>query len=105
MFPELKDGDIVFFKKYIKDKSLLKVGQLVIIYHPLREIKLIKRIKSVNKSCIEVSGDNIYFSNDSKRFGFINDQKVIGIVTSKVTIPNFINLLRKKNSSAFLEPK
>ena len=84
MLPSLKESDIVFFKKYIKNKSLLKVGQIVIFYHPLKNIRLIKRIKNVSKNSIEVFGDNIEFSNDSSKFGSINNEKVIGIVTSKI---------------------
>ena len=84
MLPTLKEGDIVFFKKYIKNKSLLKVGQIVIIYHPLKNIRLIKRVKSIIKNSIEVLGDNIEYSNDSNKFGLINNEKVIGIVTSKI---------------------
>jgi nickel-type superoxide dismutase maturation protease len=84
MLPTLKEGDMVFFKKYIKNKSLLKVGQIVIIYHPLKNIRLIKRVKSIIKNSIEVLGDNIEYSNDSNKFGLINNEKVIGIVTSKI---------------------
>ena len=84
MSPTLKEGDMVFFKKYIKNKSLLKVGQIVIIYHPLKNIKLIKRVKNIIKNSIEVLGDNIEFSDDSNKFGLINNEKVIGIVTSKI---------------------
>jgi signal peptidase I len=84
MLPTLKEGDMVFFKKYIKNKSLLKVGQIVIIYHPLKNIKLIKRVKNIIKNSIEVLGDNIEFSDDSNKFGLINNEKVIGIVTSKI---------------------
>ena len=84
MLPTLKEGDMVFFKKYIKNKSLLKVGQIVIIYHPLKNIRLIKRVKSIIKNSIEVFGDNIAFSDDSSKFGLINNEKVIGIVTSKI---------------------
>ena len=84
MLPSLKDSDIVFFKKYTKNKSLLKVGQIVIIYHPLKNIRLIKRVKSIIKNSIEVLGDNIEFSDDSNKFGLINNEKVIGIVTSKI---------------------
>ena len=83
MLPTLKEGDMVFFKKYIKNKSLLKVGQIVIIYHPLKNIRLIKRVKSIIKNSIEVFGDNIALSDDSNQFGLINNEKVIGIVTSK----------------------
>ena len=84
MLPTLKEGDMVFFKKYIKNKSLLKVGQIVIIYHPLKNIRLIKRVKNVSKNSIEVLGDNIEYSDDSNKFGLINNEKVIGIVTSKI---------------------
>ena len=84
MLPTLKEGDMVFFKKYIKNKSLLKVGQIVIIYHPLKNIRLIKRVKSIIKNSIEVLGDNLEYSNDSNKFGLINNEKVIGIVTSKI---------------------
>ena len=84
MLPTLKEGDMVFFKKYIKNKSLLKVGQIVIIYHPLKNIRLIKRVKNIIKNSIEVLGDNIDYSDDSNKFGLINNEKVIGIVTSKI---------------------
>ena len=84
MLPTLKEGDMVFFKKYIKNKSLLKVGQIVIIYHPLKNIRLIKRVKNIIKNSIEVLGDNIEYSDDSNKFGLINNDKVIGIVTSKI---------------------
>ena len=84
MLPTLKEGDMVFFKKYKKNKSLLKVGQIVIIYHPLKNIRLIKRVKNIIKNSIEVLGDNIEYSDDSNKFGLINNEKVIGIVTSKI---------------------
>ena len=62
----------------------MKVGQIVIIYHPLKNIRLIKRVKNIIKNSIEVLGDNIEFSDDSNKFGLINNEKVIGIVTSKI---------------------
>ncbi len=84
MLPTLKEGDMVFFKKYKKNKSLLKAGQIVIIYHPLKNIRLIKRVKIVGKNSIEVLGDNVKCSDDSNKFGLIYNEKVIGIVTSKI---------------------
>ena len=84
MLPTLKEGDKVFFKKYIKNKSLLKVGQIVIIYHPLKNIRLIKRVKSIIKNSVEVLGYNFEYSDDSNKFRLINNEKVIGIVTSKI---------------------
>ena len=89
MLPSLKEGDIVFFKKYKKNKSKLKYRQIIIFRHPLKEIDLIKRINFVSQKNIEVLGDNIEFTEDSNKFGLVNNEKIIGIVTSKLIIPKF----------------
>ena len=102
MFPYLKEGDVVFFKKYKKNKSILKNRQIVIFNHPLKNKNLIKRINSVNQNNIEVIGDNIEFSDDSNKFGLINNEKIIGIVTSKLIIPKLKNFLTKKENGALL---
>jgi len=105
MLPFLKEGDIVFFKKYKKNKSKLKMRQIIIFNHPLKNKSLIKRINLVNQNNIEVLGDNIEFSEDSKKFGLVNNEKVIGIVTSKLIIPKLKNFLIQKNRSTSLYPK
>ena len=87
MLPTFKEGDIVFFKEYKKYKSRLKNKQIVIFNHPLKDKRLIKRINSVNQNNIEVFGDNIEFSEDSNKFGLVNKEKIIGIITSKLIIP------------------
>ena len=87
MLPSLEEGDIVFFKEYKKNKSRLKYRQIVIFNHPLKNKKLIKRINSVNQNNIEVLGDNIEFSEDSNKFGLVNNENIIGIITSKLMIP------------------
>ncbi len=105
MLPTLKDGDIVFFKKYKKCKSLPKIGQIVIFNHPLTKKNLIKRINFVNNNSVGVLGDNIAFSDDSNKFGLVNNKKIIGIVTSKLINIKLKNLLIQKESSTFLNPK
>ena len=102
MQPTLKENEVVFFKKYIKNKSVLKVGQIVIFYHPLKNISLIKRITNVSRYSIEVLGDNIEYSDDSYKFGLINNEQVIGIVTSKIISLKLKNLLSQKKTSTFL---
>ena len=97
MLPSLKENQIVFFKKYSQNKSSLKVGQIIIFYHPHKNIKLIKRIKSIKTNSVEVIGDNIEFSDDSRKFGFIDNKKVIGIVTSKISFIMLKKLLSQKN--------
>ena len=105
MLPSLIEGDLIFFKVYKKNKSRLKNHQIVIFNHPFKNKRLIKRINSVNQNNVEVLGDNIEFSEDSNKFGLINNEKIIGIVTSKLIIPKLKNFLIKKNRSTSLNPK
>ena len=105
MLPSLKEGVIVFFKNYKGDKSELKIGKVVIFNHPLKNKSLIKRINLVNQNNIEVLGDNIEFSEDSNKFGLVKNEKVIGIVTSKLIIPKLDIFLTQKNRSTSLNPK
>ena len=105
MLPALKEGDIVFFKVYKKNKSKLKNRQIVIFNHPLKNKNLIKRINLVNQNNVEVIGDNIEFSEDSNKFGLVNNERIIGIVTSKLIIPKLNNFLIQKNRNTPLNPK
>ena len=75
MEPSLKSGDIVFFKQYFANKSTLKLGHIVIFNHPFKNIKLIKRVKTINEFGVEVCGDNKGNSTDSEFFGFIQKSK------------------------------
>ncbi len=89
MEPSLKSGDIVFFKQYFANKSTLKLGHIVIFNHPFKNIKLIKRVKTINEFGVEVCGDNKGNSTDSEFFGFIQKSKVLGIVTSSINSQTF----------------
>ena len=105
MLPSLERGDIVFFKKYKKNKSKLKAGQIIIFNHPIKNKSLIKRVNLVNQNNIEVLGDNIEFSEDSNKFGLINHDKIIGIGPSKLIFPKLKNFLIQKNRCTSLNPK
>ena len=105
MLPSLKDGDVVFFKDYKQGKSEPKPGQIVIFYHPFKNKNLIKRINIVNQNNIEVFGDNVEFSEDSNKFGFVPNEKIIGIVTSKLISTKLKKFLIQKNRNTSLNPK
>ena len=105
MLPSLKEGDIVFFKNYKEGKSKPKPGQIVIFNHPFKNKNLIKRVNLVNNNNIEVFGDNIEISEDSNKFGLVQNEKIIGIVTSKINTPKLKNFLIQKNRSTSLNPK
>ena len=105
MLPSLKQGDVVFFKKFKEGKSETKPGQIIIFNHPFKNIICIKRISVVNQNNIEVLGDNIEFSEDSNKFGAVKNKNIIGIVTSRLINSKLINLSFQKNKSTSLNPK
>ena len=100
MSPILKNGDIVFYKIYTKNKSPLKIGDIVIFKHPLLNINSVKRITKLSEYGVEVCGDNKEYSKDSSNFfGFIQKERIIGIVMfhiSNYKFLNFNNLLSNK---------
>ena len=105
MLPSLKGGDIVFFKKYKKGSPVPKLGQIIIFKHPLTDKKLIKRVNIVKQNSVGVLGDNIEFSEDSNKFGLINNETIIGIVTSKLLINKLKYFLIHEKSCTSLYPK
>ena len=84
MEPILESGDIVLYKDF-KNKSTISIGDIIIFNHPTKNIKLIKKISSINGEGLEVSGENANFSDDSNYFGLINKNSVVGIVTSRIS--------------------
>ena len=100
MSPFLKNGDIVFYRIYSKNKSSLKIDDIVIFKHPLLKINSIKRVTKLSEFGVEVCGDNKRYSKDSSNFfGFIQKERIIGIVIFHITnyrFLNFKNLLRNK---------
>ena len=93
MEPFLSNGDIVFYKSYFVNKSSLKIGDIVIFRHPILNINSIKRVTKISKFGVEVCGDNKEFSKDSSNFfGFIQKERIIGIVTFRITNYRFFNI-------------
>jgi len=105
MLPSLKEGDIVFFKIFKEGKLEPKTGQIVIFNHPNKNVICIKRISVVNQNNVKVIGDNFEFSEDSNKFGLLNNKNIIGIVTSTLIIPKLKDFLIQKNKSTSLNPK
>ncbi len=92
MSPYLKNGDIVFYKIYSKNKSSLKLHDIVIFKHPLLKINSIKRITKLSEFGVEVCGDNKENSKDSSNsYGFIQKERIIGIVIFHITNYKFLN--------------
>jgi len=77
----LREGDLIIYKTLTRKKAHLKPGDIVIANHPTINRKLIiKRIHKINSYGIELRGDNIYSSSDSRQFGLIQSNQIVGIV-------------------------
>ncbi len=84
MFPCLVAGEEVIAQVKAYE---LQINDIVVLSHPLRpHLIMIKRIKEVKlepktgKKSYFVQGDNISVSTDSRHFGWINEDLIIGKV-------------------------
>ncbi len=81
MAPTLNDGDLLIYKPFIYKKDCLQPGLIVVIKHPYEKGNLmVKRISKVKSASIEIIGDNVANSIDSRQLGAINKLQVEGIV-------------------------
>ncbi len=77
MRPFLKPGDYVFVLKTRR----VKPGDVILCYHPLTKRKMIKRVKEINADgTLTIIGDNPSRSTDSRHFGPIGVDDIIGKV-------------------------
>lgn len=82
MLPTFREGDEVLVA--VGEKRPFSPGDIVIAQHPLKEIKLIKRVDRVlADGRLFLLGDNPAESSDSRAFGPVVQQMIIGRVTGK----------------------
>ena len=81
MSPFLNEGDIVVFKKIKQiNANELKKGSILLLNHPfINNHLIIKRLINCNSEGVYVQGDNLLFSDDSRNFGWIQINNVVGI--------------------------
>jgi type IV secretory pathway protease TraF len=73
MLPGLKPGQIIIAKTKI---GKLKQRSIVIVEHD--NLEKIKRIKAIKNNRIYLLGDNPQESVDSRQFGWLTSEQVIG---------------------------
>ncbi len=54
-----------------------KIGDIVIVKHPHKNISIIKRIQKIKNNKYYILGDNSYQSTDSRDFGYIDKSLII----------------------------
>nr|WP_293108122.1 nickel-type superoxide dismutase maturation protease [Okeania sp. SIO2F4] len=91
MFPLLKPGEEVLVDMRAYRHCLPEIGDLIVAEHPHRQdLKIIKLVAFVDeKGDCFLMGENQEESSDSRSFGFVSSQQIIGRVTSK--FPLIIN--------------
>ena len=84
MFPLLKPGEEILVdpKAYLKIPP--RVNDIVVAKHPTANLRLVKRVVAVleDGSCF-LKGDNFLESTDSRSFGLVKPEQIIGRVTSR----------------------
>jgi len=77
----LKEGDLITFKKLNQKNVDLEIGDIVVASHPRIKNKLIiKRIHCIHQNKFDLRGDNPSSSSDSREFGFIELDLILGKV-------------------------
>lgn len=85
MFPLLKAGEEVLVNTRAYHHCFPEIGDLVVAYHPYHpDLRIIKRVALVDdKGDCFLLGENKSESSDSRSFGSVSVQQIIGKVTSK----------------------
>lgn len=83
MLPTLKAGDLVLVNKNAFKTTLPKAGDVVVAWHPNEsQLAIIKRVASITPAKqIDLRSDNP-LGSDSRQFGVLSLDKIIGKVTA-----------------------
>ncbi len=81
MEPRIKAGDYLIVSRL---SNRLKIGDVVVLKHPTKDIKIVKRISTISDTMVFVVGDNKNESGDSRNFGSMARNMVIGKVVFKI---------------------
>ena len=84
MLPLLEPGTEILINPNAYQKSMPKIGDIIVTTHPYYpELSIVKRITAINKDgSYFLTGDNLTESTDSRHWGSIKLEDIIGQVTS-----------------------
>ena len=83
MEPALPEGTIVLVRR----TQAVQLNDIILCRHPYKsKTNIIKRVEDLRPDGLYVLGDNPSQSTDSRSFGVIPTDHVLGVVTSKMTV-------------------
>ena len=84
MYPYLRPNDRVLVKRWSLQEPT-GLGQIVVAWHPHRPgLRLIKRLCRQDAAGFWLEGDNTAESTDSRQFGWISPDRMIGVVVGRI---------------------
>jgi nickel-type superoxide dismutase maturation protease len=85
MLPTVMPNDIVLVDTHAYTASIPKVGEIVLVHHPYqKDLKIIKRVAEITpEGRLVLHSDNRQAGSDSRQFGTISTQRLIGRVTCR----------------------
>lgn len=84
MTPTLGDGQFVLYEP----GASVDVGSIVVAKHPSQPIEIVKRVASIDPvGLVELASDNTAAGTDSRTFGRIDIDDVVGTVTISLEWP------------------
>ena len=82
----ISEGDLIIYKKTNRKHLDLNIGDIVVASHPKIKNKLIiKRIYQIHQNKFDLRGDNFLSSTDSREWGFIELDLIVGKVQQVFT--------------------
>ena len=74
MLPNYKEGDYLLINKL----SRIQKGDAVVLKHPKTNELILKRVSKIKNGRYDVLGDNKNQSTDSRHFGSISEEMIVG---------------------------
>ena len=85
MLPLLEQGEEILIDPYAYKKSLPQINDVVITSHPRdTQLTIVKRVTRVaGEDNYFLTGDNPTASTDSRQWGMVNRENILGKVTNR----------------------
>ncbi len=80
MEPSYSEGDYLIVNRLAFFLRSPRKGEVVLLEDPRTGKAILKRVRDVKKQLYYLLGDNKHYSTDSRTFGWVSSEKIIGTV-------------------------